>query len=192
MDDGTGSLEVKQWVEATAIPDGPSQKLQPNQYVRVLGTLKAFGGKRYLNAHHIRPIMDFNEIHYHLLETTAIHLHMTKGPPEQFGQTTGGVGHQMHGQGHGRDVAMGGMSAPVGGGAGSRYYPPNASLHSRRILDAVMSKPQHTDGTHVNTIAQMSGLSLGEVEKAVYELTEAGIAYTTLDDSHIMIAEPQN
>lgn len=191
MDDGTGSLEVKQWVEATAIPDGPSQKLQANQYVRVLGTLKAFGGKRHLGAHHIRPITDFNEIHYHLLEATAIHLQLTKGPPEQFGQTAGGVGHQMHGQGHGRDVAMGGMGAAAGGGGGSRQYPLDASFHCRKLLDAVRSKPQHTDGTHINTLVQMSGLSLGEVEKAIYELTGAGLAYTTLDDNHVKILEEQ-
>ncbi|KAG0123711.1 hypothetical protein HOY82DRAFT_494964, partial [Tuber indicum] len=189
MDDGTGTLEVKQWVEATAVPDGPSQKLQPNQYVRVLGTLKAFGGKRHLGAHHIRPITDFNEIHYHLLEATAIHLHLTRGPPEQFGQTTGVMGHQMHDQG--RDVAMSGMGAAVRGGGGAYYCPPNASPHCRRILDVVRSKPQHTDGTHVNTIAQMCGLSLTDVEKAIYELTEAGIAYTTIDDSHVTILEEQ-
>ncbi|CUS15787.1 unnamed protein product [Tuber aestivum] len=192
MDDGTGTLEVKQWVEATAVLDGPSEKLRPNQYVRVLGTLKAFGGKRHLGAHHIRPITDFNEIHYHFLEATAIHLHLTKGPPEGLGQVTGGVGHQVHGQGQGRDVAMGGMSVAAGGGGGARYYPPNVSSHSRRILDIVRSKPQHTDGTHVNTIVQMCGLSLPDVEKAIYELADAGIAYTTIDDSHIMLLDNQS
>ncbi|PWW76491.1 replication protein A, subunit RPA32 [Tuber magnatum] len=189
MDDGTGTLEVKQWVEATAILDGPSQKLQPNQYVRVLGTLKAFGGKRHLGAHHIRPITDFNEIHYHLLEATAIHLHLTKGPPELLGQTAGGMGHQAYGQGHGRDVPMGGMGAAAGGGGGALHYPSNASPLCKRILDIVRSKPQHTDGTHVNTIAQMCNLPLADVERAVYELADAGLAYTTIDDNHIMLLD---
>lgn len=191
MDDGTGVMEVKQWVDADSITDDSSPlKLTTNQYVRVLGTLKPFNNKRHVGAHQIHPITDFNEVQYHLLEAAAIHLHYTRGPPEQFASagcaeaTTYGQPAHVKGE---RDIAMGGMGG-VGVGGNSRC-PPNASAAARRVFDAIRASPHNNDGIHTNIIAQKSGMGLPEVLRAVDELLSLGVAYTTTDDSHIAVMD---
>lgn len=50
------------------------------RYVRVTGTLKSFGKKRYINATHIRNITDPHEIYFHILEAIAANLIIERGP----------------------------------------------------------------------------------------------------------------
>lgn len=189
MEDGTGVMEVKRWIDADSITDDsrPS-KLAANQYVRVIGTLKPIGGKRHVGAHQIHAVTDFNEVQYHLLEAAAIHLHLTRGPPEQFApaggvEATATYGQPAHTKG-GRDTAMGGMGAP-GGTGGTTSCPPNASMTARRVFEAIRASPQNNDGVHTNILSQKSGLTMPEVLRGVDELLTLGIAYTTTDDSHI-------
>ena len=64
LDDGTGTIEVKQWIDADASMDTTSDstiskpKLIENEWARVWGRLKAFNNKRHVGAHVIRPISD--------------------------------------------------------------------------------------------------------------------------------------
>lgn len=48
--------------------------------VRVTGSLKTFGQKRYLNATHIRASQDPHEIYFHILESIAVTLMIDRGP----------------------------------------------------------------------------------------------------------------
>ncbi|KAI5844977.1 replication factor A2 [Morchella snyderi] len=183
MDDGTGVIEVKQWVDADD-EDSASSKLTTNQYVRIVGALKPFNNKRHVGAHKIYAITDFNEVQYHLLEAAAIHLHFTRGPPEQFA-TGGGGGVVSHGQSKNvktEDTAMGGMS-------GGSSFPPNASNISKRVYDAIRACPTNPDGIHANIISQKSGLGMPQVFKGVEELLELGLAYTTTDDNHFALMD---
>lgn len=51
-----------------------------NDFVRVSGQLKVFGHKRYINATHVRKIVDFHEVYYHLLEVMAVTRTLEVGP----------------------------------------------------------------------------------------------------------------
>jgi replication factor A2 len=109
IDDGTGVIEVKQWLDADKQQnqDGEGESASPvfkeEDYVRVWGRLKSFSNKRHVGAHVIKPVRDFNEVNYHLLEATYVHLFFTRGgPPQQQG---------------GGDAVMGGVSGN-GGAAG--------------------------------------------------------------------------
>ncbi|KAI4138086.1 MAG: hypothetical protein L6R39_006970, partial [Caloplaca ligustica] len=69
LDDGTGTVEVKQWVDidATATSVGESTKpetkgLVVNEWVRVWGRLKALNNRRLVAAHVMRPLSDKMEI----------------------------------------------------------------------------------------------------------------------------------
>lgn len=192
VEDGTGIMEVKRWIDADSIADDSSPpKLAANQYVRVIGTLKPIGGKRHVGAHQIHAITDFNEVQYHLLEAAAIHLHFTRGPPEQFapaGSTEATTPYGQPANIKGRDTAMGGMGG-VQGGAGGTNCPPNASMTARRVFDAIRSVPQNNDGIHTNIISQKSGMAMPEVLRGVDELLTLGVAYTTTDDSHIAVMD---
>lgn len=49
-------------------------------HVRVLGSLKMFGNKRYINANLIRPIASPSEIYFHLLEAMTVSMIWERGP----------------------------------------------------------------------------------------------------------------
>lgn len=62
-------------------------------YVRVVGNIKSFQNTRNLTSYVIRPITDFNEITYHLLDSLYAHLEALNGPPvyELWGAKAGKV-----------------------------------------------------------------------------------------------------
>lgn len=265
MNDGTGLIEVRTFF---ADPEnGP--KVPLGEWARIIGSLKAFGGKRHVNAHQIQPIHDLNEINYHLLEATAVHLYFTRGPPEQFAPAAGGTGapggnqqgygygdpmtgvdggtgyagqpqpamYQAPGAGFGGDgAAYGGEGAmydeegvlyDAGGGvaleasrqgtglggdpgvyqgevyqdAGVTYeedYGGGGGMYSddtrhsgtaKRILDSLRAAGAvaGTEGVHLNSISQMSGLSNGDTVAGTGELLIAGMIFTTVDDNHFAL-----
>lgn len=49
-------------------------------YVRVTGTLKNFGNKRYINASSVRPSVDPHELYFHLLEVMYVNIAHERGP----------------------------------------------------------------------------------------------------------------
>lgn len=171
LDDGTGSLEVKQWVDSdVAMNSNPNDtvKLQENQYVRVWGKLNSYKGKRHLGSHALRPITDYNEISYHLLEATAVHLFFTRGPPGQ------GKAQQNGANG---DYAAGQDSANGGGALGAA-----TSATARKVYEVIRTSPQSNEGLHMSDIASRLGLQSGDVLKAGDELLTMGVIYTTVDD----------
>lgn len=50
-----------------------------DHYVRVIGSVKNFNGRRTVNSGHIRLVSDFNEIFYHKLEAMHTHCLITRG-----------------------------------------------------------------------------------------------------------------
>ena len=173
LDDGTGIIEVKQWVDTDAMnnPDDPMhQKPKPTEqsYARVWGRVKVFGGKRHVGASFIRPIQDHNEISYHLLEATAVHLHFTRGPLEEL-QAKSGANGMANGAGY---QQSGGNSA----------LPPGLSAGAKKVLQCLRNTEQTNEGLHMNSIAVNTQMEIGEVEKAGEELQGLGMIYTTVDD----------
>ncbi|KAF8421214.1 replication factor A2 [Tirmania nivea] len=182
LDDGTGVIEAKQWVD----PENPHAheartKLVDNMYVRVLGQLRTVmnSQRKYIAAASaIRPI-EFNEVMYHALEATAVHLHFTRGPKEQFENVAGIKG----------DIQMSGMGAPPAYSSVAKLTEPMSANNpafailsptSRRIM-AFLSTVD-AEGVHVNVIAQKTGLAVNEVYKVKEELTGNGFAFQTVDD----------
>ncbi|KAG2205498.1 hypothetical protein INT47_005872 [Mucor saturninus] len=80
VEDGTGAIEVKKWVEQSETPEESEARrlLLPDTYVRVNGRLNSFSGRISVSGHFIRPITDFNEVTYHFLDTIYIHLTFVK------------------------------------------------------------------------------------------------------------------
>lgn len=59
---------------------GLSRALREQAYIRVLGGIKMFGNKRYINAAHLRPTKDINEVYFHALDCVASKLFLERGP----------------------------------------------------------------------------------------------------------------
>ncbi len=184
LDDGTGTIEVKQWIDTDAVSnamdtagvtgDSSGPKLVENGWARVWGRLKAFNNKRHVGAHVIRPIADKMEITYHLLEATYVHLYFTRGPLEPGGAKTAEQG-----------GARGGYNGMEGGSmAGPRSAQvASLSVESRRVYQMLKSTPQSNEGLHVQNLAVELRLSVPEVMKAGDELLQHSLIYTTIDDN---------
>lgn len=174
VDDGTDIIEVKQWVDSEANDqmdtDTNKPKLVQDGYCRVWGRLRAFHEKRNVQAHIIRPITDYNEINYHLLEATAMHLFFKYGPPN-----SGAGNDQKYGQ-----IAQG--NGDGANNAGGRELPKHLSPRAKMIYNYLRNSPQSNEGQHVQLIASNTGLEVNEVYSAAEELVEAGLTFTTVDE----------
>ncbi|RDW80471.1 putative replication protein A subunit [Coleophoma crateriformis] len=177
LDDGTGLIEVKQWVDSDADPENARPQPKEGDYIHVWGRLKAFNNKRHVGAHVIRPIIDFNEISMHLLEATAVHLYFTRGPLESGAVKQEGGNGMFVGE-------SGGMPATTGG-----KQLPNMSKEAKRVYELLLSAPQNNEGLHVHNIAAQLGMPNATVFKAGDELLGHGIIYTTVDDETWAVLE---
>lgn len=168
IDDGTGVVEVKVWVDSEAMNDDSGaqdgKKVNEQAYVRVYGRLKIFGNKRHVGANVIRPIQDFNEISYHLLEATVVHLQTTKGTPGDAKQQT-----STNGPSNG---------AATSGGPNLAGLSPAA----RQVFTCLRNSPQTNEGLHMQDIAIQTRMEVSAVLKGGEELQGLGMIYTTFDD----------
>ena len=181
MDDGTGIIEVKVWIDSDnqgGMGEGGStgktnkELLVTDSWARVWGRLKAFNNKRHVGAHIIRPLVDKNEISHHLLSATYVHLYFTRGPPDQLASAA-----------QNSDASY--PSLP----SHQQNVDPNAKLlpsmtpTARRVYEGLRTSPQNNEGLHVQNIAAALGLGIGEVMKVGDELLGYGLMYTTVDDN---------
>lgn len=186
IDDGTGEIEVKKWVDTTtadnmdtddgkAPGDGKSE-LQVNGYARVFGSIKSFGNKRYIGAHSVRPLTNINELHTHLLEALAVHLFFTRGPP---GSATAAAAAAAGGKPGVIDSVMGGADDS---GAGQSKVVASMSPTAKKIYTLLKNEPQGTEGIHMQIISSRLNVPASEVAKAGEELLNAGVIFSTTDE----------
>ena len=143
-------------------------KLVEEGYCRVWGKLKAFNNKKHVGAHVIRPVTDYNEINYHLLDATAIHLFFSRGPPE----TTKGQ--------NGTRTNEGGVGAQEPTSNGQLL--PSMSPGARKLLQTLKATPQSNEGLHVQVLASQMGTNTNEAQRAAEELISLGLIFTTVDE----------
>ncbi|TAQ83133.1 hypothetical protein B7494_g8544 [Chlorociboria aeruginascens] len=182
LDDGTGLIEVKQWIDGDADPANAKPLPTEGQYLRVWGRLKSFNNKRHVGAHVIRPISDFNEISMHLLEATAVHLYFTRGPPGG----ANGVKTENGGGGMFVDGYNGVDNTNAGAG---KQLSAKITPNGRKVFALIQSAPQNNEGLHVQNIATQLGIPANDVFKAGDELLAEGLIYTTIDDETWAVLE---
>lgn len=186
IDDGTGEIEVKKWVDSTtadnmdtddgkAPGDGKSE-LELNGYARVFGSIKSFGNKRYIGAHSVRPLTNLDELNCHFLEATAVHLFFTRGPP-------GGAAPE---NGAGGDAVMGGAEEY---GTGQNKALASMSPVAKKIYNLLKTEPQDDTGLHLQVIASKLNMPATEVSKGGDELLGAGVIFSTMDEQTWAILE---
>ncbi|OQE27656.1 hypothetical protein PENSTE_c004G00687 [Penicillium steckii] len=178
IDDGTGEIEVKKWVDSATRDsmetdekgpgDGKSEVVL-NGYARVFGAIKTFANKRYIGAHSVRPLSNLDELHCHLLEATAVHLFFTRGPP----------GGAAPGNAAGGDAVMGGADDY---GAGPNKALMSVSPLARKIYNLLKSETQDDAGMEMQHIASRISLPTMDVARAGEELLNAGIIFTTMNE----------
>ncbi|KAI0928429.1 hypothetical protein AcW1_005676 [Taiwanofungus camphoratus] len=153
LDDGTGRLEARHWVDSGNEEDSERWGgIVEGVYIRVMGSMKSFGNKKYINATHLRRIQDPTEVQFHFLEAMTVTLIFQKGPPPRPGETA--------------QVQTGAIS---NGLAGSSAYTAQSSttvsndqfanlpLLQRNIVGFILSQPPNEEGVHVAAIARAVG-----------------------------------
>ncbi|KAJ5128013.1 hypothetical protein N7448_008792 [Penicillium atrosanguineum] len=187
IDDGTGEVEVKKWVDSATAdnmdmdggkpPGDGKSEVKTDGYARVFGAIKSFGHKRYIGAHSVRPVTDINELHCHVLEATAVHLFFTRGPP-------GGAGAGANGAAG--DAVMGGADDY---GAGQNRALASMSPLAKKIYNLLKTEPQDDTGLHMQQIASKLNLPATDVARAGEELLGAGVIFSTMDEQTWAILE---
>lgn len=179
LDDGTGTIDVKKWVDADK-EDDLEPKYALDQYVRVWGRLKSFNGKRHVGANFVRAVPDFNEVNYHQLEALYVHLYLTKGP------LPGAGGENVNGNGGDGNAGNGGsmfVDQPFQNGKSEEAAKLNAvSDIGKRMYRFLADTPGGNEGVHLNLITSGTGLSTRDTLLAADDLLAQGLVYTTVDD----------
>lgn len=167
IDDGTGSVNVKRWVDA----EDSSEKgaVSVGEYVRVYGHIRVFQGTRSVIAFNLRPVTDFNEITYHFLEVVYCNAH--NGVRAAKVETAG--------------------AAPEGSAfaaPGAATVAPAAGATCLDSVNAIFNGPQGEDANGVNVQTVITALNGrftdAQVREAVESLVNDGHLYSTIDDAH--------
>ncbi|KAM0792330.1 hypothetical protein ACM66B_005013 [Microbotryomycetes sp. NB124-2] len=179
IEDGTGQIEARQWINA--VEDGETQfgDIENNTYVRVLGTIKAFGGKRSINCNRIRRVTDMNEINFHMVEVAYVstwYKHDGKmGAKVDMSGVAGAVGYNT-------DNPYAGNDDPVAAEDFSGYQPAQRAVLVWLAANREQLEP--VGGAHLNTIRQnaLPNKSLDDIRAIMMELDNQGAVYEGTDD----------
>jgi len=188
LDDGTGRMEARHWVDA-AVEDGDTDKwgaISENMYIRATGGLKAFGNKRYINATHLRPCVDSNEIMAHILQVFYVTTLFQKGArpprPSELGQG-GTISTIVSGTAGGPSA----YSVQAHNAAVVDHYSSLQPLH-RQIVNFILSQPHNEEGVHVAAIARNVGGEAHAISAALDNLMDDGHVFSTIDESHFNVS----
>lgn len=178
VDDGTGLIGVKRWIDPAKAETMP--RFAPDTYVRVFGHIQTFEGKRNVTANFMRAIEDFNEVNYHLLEATYVHLNLTKGTAAAGGDQGGDS----------MDTSGDGLFVDNRGAGGDAALQQKLGPCSRNARAVYMYLSKHdSEGAHLHQVAAGTKLPAGDIVAATDELLGHGLVYTTNDDETWAIME---
>ncbi|KIJ69303.1 hypothetical protein HYDPIDRAFT_79797 [Hydnomerulius pinastri MD-312] len=167
LDDGSGRIEARHWIDSSV--EDESEK---NAYVRVSGSLKMFGSKKYINTNHIRPIRSPAEVYFHLLEAMTVTMIWERGP----------VNVTQRPNAAGASTAYSAQPSTINNDQFSNL----PTLH-RAIVAFMLSQPPDDEGIHVSAIARAVGGDAVTISDALDKLMDEGLAFSTIDDSHFKL-----
>lgn len=189
LDDGTGRIEARHWIDSSIEESGTGPSaITEGSYIRVSGTLKMFGSKRYVNATHIRPVKSPHEIYFHLLEAMTVTLIWAKGAPPRAGQnpSTTIPQAQVVGPPAGKGSAYAAQSHSSATTSSQYSHLPKLEY---AIITFMLNQPSKEEGVHVGSIAHAVGGNAVTINNALDKLMDDGLVFTTIDDSHFKVAD---
>jgi len=178
VDDGTGKIEVRIWLDSEEPAESANEKRagwRVGAYIRVIGHLRSFNNKRSVMAFRIQPIVDLNEITYHLCECVYVHLQNTKGNLQGSSSNTS-------------------TTAPTS--FANAYSAPQATLNSHlsdihgQVLTVIRTLAAHrSEGISVQQIASQVKCDIAAVRHAMEFLSSEGHVYSTIDEDHFQVTD---
>jgi replication factor A2 len=174
IEDGTGVLEVKQWLddgESTALRQLREQTAHDNVYIKVVGQIKDYDGKKILVANSVRPLTTGNELTHHFLEVMY--------SSEKFKRADSIVPPMMNFNNNAKTIGGNPQGAGgMGGGDGGSAY-------RQRILALIQEHDDDSEeGVSVDTCIQfLSDIPQAEIRRTLELLSEEGSIYSTVNES---------
>lgn len=186
VDDGTGVAPVRFWNDSDD-PEyiaGLKEKWAVGNYVRVYGHLREVQGQWQMPAFSMRPLTDFNELTFHLIECIKTHAERVKkngGIPGT--NQAAAVGAQKI-IGNGANNTTG--NTFTNGGFQSHDQSGNPCLHA---VEEFFNSPAAQRSDHGLSIreaqqALQTHFKANQVFEAIQNLVENGLLYSTIDDEH--------
>jgi len=169
VEDGSGLIEVKEWVSEkdSAIVEQKRSEINDGVYVRVVGQIRVHNGKQTIMAFHISRLADVNEITYHYLESIYIHEQHTN--PACAAGVMGGLG---------VGVKQQGMALTVNSGETT-----GLDQQTSKLLEYIKTAGEDSDlGASIRDYINGNGLNEQTVLKLAQNLAEEGLIYSTVDD----------
>lgn len=190
IEDGTGLVEVQKWVddnESPAAAEFRQQSMQEHIYVRVIGQVKEYDGKKSIVAYSIRPVSTGNELSYHMLEVVHSAEKYKKGQSivstgaPYTSNTASGVGFNS---GPTAKPTMGAMTPAVGGGG-------NGGSVQAIVLDFIRANGEDSEeGCGIQQcISSIAQFSEQDIRKAVGSLAAEGEIYSTINEDTYKTAQ---
>lgn len=197
MDDGTGTMEAKDWNDIDApMYDEAGNPLQSNKesievgdWAKIYGNIKFSNNRKHVTASVMKKIKDKNEINYHLLEATYVHLFLTRGPPGTLSGEANTDGNVYGQQQQSYGAANGGT---VGTDAQYQNQLQGMNAAANKVFNCIRSDAQtnkSNEGLHTQDIAARVGLPIDTVTKACYDLSNESLLFNTVDDETWSILE---
>lgn len=178
INDGTGTIQVKMWMDSDGADAMAERKAQWKEgvVVRVVGNLRVFNSVKSLVAYSIQPIKDFNEYTFHFIDVVHTHLLHTKGKPEPPAAAAPA----------GYAPAIAGGIAPTGGA--SYAAPQQGASALDLVLKFFQSKGEASESgctvTDAANALASSNVTVEQVRQHVEHLVNEGHLYSTIDDDH--------
>jgi len=195
VDDGTSIIDVKLWLDSEDKNDFNAQKkssFREGLYVRVNGSLRSFQQRRSVVAFRLLPVTDFNELTYHLLEVTYVHLYFTKGARSTNGNTN--TSHQQNAYSNDSFGNQNSYMQPYQQQQQQSYQQQSyqqpqqfsslTSLHSGIIQLINSTSAGNKTGAAVDFLCKQLNQSEANIRSALDFLVSEGHVYGTIDDDH--------
>jgi len=177
VDDGTGKMDVRIWIDTEDNSDYAQKKRaawKEGIYVRAIGHLRAFNNKKSIVAFRIIPIKNFDEVTYHFLETIYVHLMNTKGeqPHQTFQQQSSYQPQQINA-----------YQTPM------QIQPTSTMSELHTAIVNVIKLARSNDGVSISYICQQLRRPEMEIRVAVEWLNSEAHLYTTIDEDHFQTTD---
>jgi replication factor A2 len=176
LDDGTGQIDVKVWLDSTDKTDhyynAHSHEFVAGAYVRVTGSLKTFNNRKNVQAFRLTLIRDPNEITFHFLEAIYVHLYNKMGGAHGQPMNTGAGYHSNA------------TTQLMHSGSSTATYP---GVGHSNLQEAILQLARIAPETGISFAEICQKLSRNppdEIKKEIDSLFYDGALYTTLDDEH--------
>lgn len=176
IEDGTGALDVKQWVDdndAEAIGEMKRQNAKEGIYVKVIGQISDYDGKKQLVANSVLPLSSGNELTHHLLEVMYC--------AEKYKQADSIVPSPMMQTSSGSTFGNNSIQAKIGG-----TYDDNST--KERVLQFLRENDSETGASIDVCIQQLNDIAESDIRQAAENLSEEGQIYSTINESFFKVA----